>query len=212
MPLRRRRQAQFCAAHTRMRDLTVIRAREPRRAFVIGACLGGLTERLAGPRIPVMGARPGGRVLGHLNGAGKQRLCRCRIVQKAERDPARREQMLDPQPFLFRHGGLACDPERGAHFAGIEQLTRQQTPLLPPFVRVVHGAGRGRGGEHHLGGFVGLVRAPQISRARKQQGGVAAYVAGHGVKQSLGFRRFVRDRGMGSDDRDLRCAEPLRRT
>ena len=194
-----------------MGDLAVIGAGEARGAFVMRARLAGLAEGLAGPRVPVMAARHRRRVLRDLDRACEQRLCGGGIVQEAECDPARGEQMLDLRAFLFGHGGFARDPERRARLAGIEQLAREQPALFPPFVRIMHGAGRTGGRKHRLGGLVDLVGPPQVTRAREQISGVAPHVAGHRIQQPLRLGGFVVDRRIGLDDRDLRGAEPLRR-
>jgi hypothetical protein len=77
----------------------------------------------------------------------------CRIGQKTQRDPARREFLLGLVDVARGKRCVACDQIGAAVFAGIDHLARQQAPLHPPFVQIVEPGRVLRRAEHELGGL-----------------------------------------------------------
>jgi hypothetical protein len=61
-----------------------------------------------------------------------------RIVEIAQRDPARHEKALNPGVFLARLGGVGHRLIGGLGVTAVEQLARHDPPLDPPVLAVVH--------------------------------------------------------------------------
>ena len=121
----------------RARQLAVIAGRLLGRRRVGGAGVLGAARRFRGAALPVAGARQRGRIDAADADARKMLRGGCRIVQKAQRDPARGEFLLGLVDVARGQRGVARDQIGGAVLADVEHLARQQTPLDPPFVEIV---------------------------------------------------------------------------
>ena len=84
-----------------------------------------------------------------------------RILQEAQRDPARGEFLLGLVDVAGRQRRVARNQIGGAVLADVEHLARQQAPLDPPFVEIVQAAGIFRRAQHQLRGFAELLLAAQ---------------------------------------------------
>ena len=140
-----------------------------------------------------------------------------RIVEEAQRDPARHEMALDPGVLLGRLGRLRHRLIGRAVIADIEQLARHDPPLDPPLLRIMDLGELARRGQQHLGGLGGLVGAAQKLHLREDVARVVAGVGRHGVELLLAIGGFLVVAGLAVErdarlrDGDLGAAQPARR-
>ena len=97
----------------------------------------------------------------HVLDAGEVRRRRGRVIEIAQRDPARHEMALDAGVLLGRLGRIRHHLIGGAGVAEIEQLARHHPPFDPPFLPIVDLGEIVRGGQQHLRGFVELAVVAQ---------------------------------------------------
>ena len=86
---------------------------------------------------------------------------RCRIVQEAQRDPARGEFLLGLVDVARGKRRVARDQISGAVLADVQHLARHQAPFDPPLVEIVEVAGILRCTHHELRSFGELLFAAQ---------------------------------------------------
>ena len=117
-----------------------------RGSFIAGAHLIVGANRLGGAASPVVRPRKDDRIGRAIVDVGKMRTRRRGIVEVAQRDPAGHEMEICPVIFIGRRRGVAHHLIGGLEIALIEQLAGKNTPLPPPFVRILkrHGLRRCR--------------------------------------------------------------------
>ena len=86
---------------------------------------------------------------------------RCRIVQEAQRDPARREFLLGLVDVARGKCRVTRDQISRAVLANVQHLARHQPPFDPPFVDIIEAAGVLRCAHHELRGLGELLFAAQ---------------------------------------------------
>src|SRR5690349_1359771 len=87
------------------------------------------THGFGGTTLPVARARQRDRIADALCDLGKVRLCRGRIVEKPQRNPAGGELVLDPVVLPARGHGVARDLIGSLGVIVVEQLARNQAAL-----------------------------------------------------------------------------------
>src|SRR6516164_4042368 len=99
---RRRRQCERRQPQPRAGELPVIGGRTARRRLILGPRPLGLVQRFRHAPEPVVGARVRGRMAGHVLDAREVGCRSFRVIEKAQRDPARHEMALDARVFFGR--------------------------------------------------------------------------------------------------------------
>ena len=198
------RQSEFGA-----RQLAVIAGRLLGRPGVGRARLLGAAGGLGGAALPVAGPRHRGRVDAADADAGKMLGGGRRIVQEAQRDPARGEFLLGLVDIAGGKRRVARDQIGVAVFADVEHFARQQPPFDPPFVQIVQPAGILRRAQHQLRGLGELFLAAQQLDLAEDVAGIAMQFARNRVQQGPGVGGLLVGRDARLRQRDLTGAEPL---
>ncbi len=160
-----------------------------------GAAIGGAGFlRAAGgfrrAALPVAGARQRGRIdaadadAREMLGGGR------RIVEEAQRDPARGEFLLGLVDVAGGQRGVPRDQIGGAVFADVEHLARQQPPFDPPFVEIVQPGRILRRAQHQLRGLGEFLLAAQQLDLGEHVAGIAVQFARHRFEQRLALEAF----------------------
>ncbi len=180
-----------------------------RRLLVMRARLLRLVHRLGGAAAPIAGPRQRGRVGdagAHarevLGGAGG-------ILEEAQRDPARRELVLDPVVFLGRRHGFPHHSIGRRGVADVEKLARDQPALDPPLVGVDDLGDVARRPEHVLGGLGDLVGAAQQLNVAEQEAGIPVGARRQILEQRLGIRSLRVERRAHLRNSRLDTAETI---
>ena len=105
-----------------------------RRGLIMRVRLAGAAGGLRGAALPVFGAGERGRMGDACADAREMLVGGVRVVEEAQRDPARGELLLGAIVLLGGRHGFGRDAVGGRGIAGIEQPARDQAPLVPPFV------------------------------------------------------------------------------
>ena len=200
------RQAEF-----RARQLAVVAGRLLRRRRVGGAGLLDAAGGFRGAALPIAGARQRGRVDAADADARKMLRGGRRVVQKAQRDPARGEFLLGLVDVARGQRRVARDQIGGAVLADVEHLARQQSPFDPPFVEIVQPARILRRAQHQLRGLGEFLLAAQQLDLAEDVAGIAVQFARHRVEQRPGVGGLAIGRDARFRQRHLGGAEPLRR-
>ena len=134
---------------------------------------------------------------------------RRRVVQEAQRNPARGEFLLGLVDVARGQGGVARDQIGGAVLADVEHLARQQPPLDPPFVDIVEPARVLRRAQHQLRGLGEFLLAAQQLDLAEDVAGIAMQFARNRLEQRPGVGGLAIGGDARLRQRDLAAAEPL---
>ena len=99
---------------------------------------------------------------------------RRRVVEKAQRNPARGEFLLGLVDVARGQSGVARDQVGIAVFADVEHFPRQQPPFDPPFIQIVQAAGILRRAQHQLRGLGEFLFPAQQLDLAEDVAGIAA--------------------------------------
>ena len=190
------------------RELAVIAGRLLGGAAIGGAGLLRASRRFRRAALPIAGARERGRIGAADADAGEMLGGDRRVLQEAQRNPARGEFLLGLVDVARGKCGVPRNQVGGAVFADVEHLARQQAPLDPPFVEIVQTVRILRRRQHELRGLVELLFAAEPLDPGEHVAGVAVQFAWHRIEQRLEVGGFLVGRDARLGQRDM--AEPSR--
>ena len=179
-------------ADLRAGELAVIGDRVGGRALVMPLRHFLGADRLGGAALPVGDARDRDRRLGGLRGSTEMGRGQRRVLEEAQRDPARVELGLDAVRAAL--GAMVSDdPVSQARVAGVEELAGDDAPLRPPFVAVGEDCRIARGAGHGVRGFGELVVPPQPLGPGERIGGVRLERPRHCIQKGARLLGVVGD-------------------
>ena len=132
-----------------------------------------------------------------------------RVVQEAQRDPARGEFLLGLVDVARGQRGVARDQIGVPALADVEHLARQQAPLDPPFVDIVEAGRVPRRAEHELGRLGELLFAAEQLDPAEDVTGIAVQLARHRVQQRPGVGGLAIGGDARPGERDVSRAQSL---
>ena len=135
----------------------------------------------------------------------------CGVVEKTQRDPAGGEFLLGLVDVAGRKRRVAGDQIGGAAFAEVEHLARHQAPFDPPFVQIIKARRVPWCAQHQLGGLGEFLLAAQQLDLAEDVAGVAAQFIRNRLEQGLGIAGFLVVGDACFRERDVACAQSLRR-
>ena len=193
------------------RQLAVIAGRLLGGAAIGGAGLLRATRCFRRAALPIAGTRERGRIGAADADAGEMLRGDRRVLQEAQRNPARGEFLLGLVDVARRKCCVPRNQVGVAVFADVEHLARQQAPLDPPFVEIVQTVRIFRRRQHELRGLLEFLFAAKPLDPGEHVAGVAVQFARHRIEQRLEVGGFLVGRNARLGQRDMARAQPFGR-